>query len=71
MSHRLAADFGRFSFFAVDPVHCSGKFTSEHLLIALVAMKKNRPQDHRLSSATSIDPGLLTLLFQQVYDSFL
>ena len=71
MSHGLACDFHRFAIFDVDLVHCSGKFASKYLLIALVAMNKNRPQDHRLASATSIDPGLLTLLLQHVYNVFL
>ena len=71
MSHGLTCDFHRFAIFDVDLVHCGCKFSCKYLLIALVAMKKNRPQNHRLSSATAIDPGLLTLIFQQVYDSLL
>jgi len=72
MPNRLATDFQRFSFFAVDPVDAGGKVTSEDLLLViLVAMKKNCPYNHRFQSATTIDPGLLTSSLQHVDDSIL
>jgi len=73
MSHSLAANFQRFSLFAVDSVDGSRNFTNKQLLllVGLVAVPQNRPQNHPVPPTGTIDTRLLIAFWQQFHHATL